>query len=116
MDEKARKYQADEAPIPLTPIIAAPSVEFSYCFDFGYQPSMPSDSEIKAVADACGLTRQGVRRLLKEESSTLSVSTLEKLLAFFATEGMSITVNDLFEHSVTFVNPPLQTTLIGNQD
>lgn len=48
------------------------------------------------IADACALTRQGVRRLLKEESNTLSVLTLDKLLRFFAAEGMPITVDQLF--------------------
>lgn len=48
------------------------------------------------IADASGLTRQGVRRLLKEPSDRIDVDTLSKLLDFFATEGMPITVNDLF--------------------
>lgn len=48
------------------------------------------------IADACDLTRQGVRRLLKEESNTLSVLTLDKLLRFFASEGMPITIDQLF--------------------
>lgn len=48
------------------------------------------------IADASGLTRQGVRRLLKEPSDRVDVDTLGKLLDFFAAEGMPITVNDLF--------------------
>ena len=49
------------------------------------------------VAEISGLTRQGVRRLLKENSDTLRVSTLSALLDFFASEGMPITVDKLFE-------------------
>lgn len=48
------------------------------------------------IADVCGLTRQGVRRLLKEGSDTLRVSTLSALVEFFDKQGMPITVNDLF--------------------
>lgn len=48
------------------------------------------------IALATGLTRQGVRRLLKEPSDRIDVNTIAKLLSFFATEGMPITVSDLF--------------------
>ena len=48
------------------------------------------------VADISTLTRQGVRRLLKEPSETVSVVTLAKLLDFFASEGMPITIDHLF--------------------
>ena len=48
------------------------------------------------VADISSLTRQGVRRLLKEPSETVSVVTLAKLLDFFSAEGMPITVDQLF--------------------
>ena len=48
------------------------------------------------VADISSLTRQGVRRLLKEPSETVSVVTLAKLLDFFAAEGMPITIDQLF--------------------
>jgi hypothetical protein len=49
-----------------------------------------------AIADGSGLTRQGVRRLLKEKSDRVDLSTLGKLLDFFSAEGMPITVGDLF--------------------
>ena len=48
------------------------------------------------VADISTLTRQGVRRLLKEPSETVSVVTLAKLLDFFSAEGMPITIDQLF--------------------
>ena len=48
------------------------------------------------VADISTLTRQGVRRLLKEPSETVSVVTLAKLLDFFSAEGMPITIGQLF--------------------
>jgi len=48
------------------------------------------------VADISSLTRQGVRRLLKEPSETVSVVTLAKLLDFFSAEGMPITIDQLF--------------------
>lgn len=48
------------------------------------------------IAEISGLTRQGVRRLLKEPSDTISVRTIGKLLDFFASEGMPITVDQLF--------------------
>lgn len=48
------------------------------------------------IADKSGMTRQGVRRLLKEETLVIRVDTLSALLDFFAAEGMPITVSDLF--------------------
>ena len=51
------------------------------------------------IADISSLTRQGVRRLLKESTETLNISTLNKLLNFFRNEGMQISVNDVFEYT-----------------
>lgn len=48
------------------------------------------------IADISGLTRQGARRLLKERSDRVDLSTLARLLTFFAAEGMPITIGDLF--------------------
>lgn len=55
------------------------------------------------ISEISDISRQGVRRLLTEETQQLDVTTLSKLLTFFATEGMPITVNDLF---VIEDNPP----------
>lgn len=52
------------------------------------------------IAAASGLTRQGVRRLLKEPSDRIDVDTINHLLDFFAAEGMPITINDLFTTQV----------------
>jgi hypothetical protein len=48
------------------------------------------------ISDKSGISRQGVRRLLVEGTQQIDVGTLSKLLAFFAAEGMPITVGDLF--------------------
>ena len=48
------------------------------------------------IAAASGISRQGVRRLLKEPTLQIDVGTLSKLLTFFASQGMPITVSDLF--------------------
>jgi hypothetical protein len=48
------------------------------------------------ISDKSGISRQGVRRLLVEGTQQIDVDTLSKLLAFFAAEGMPITVGDLF--------------------
>lgn len=48
------------------------------------------------IADIAGLTRQGVRRLLKEPTKQIDVETINRLIAFFAHEGVLITVADLF--------------------
>ncbi len=58
------------------------------------------------VADISSLTRQGVRRLLKEPSETVSVVTLAKLLDFFSAEGMPITVDQLFTVQEEGGDPP----------
>ena len=58
------------------------------------------------VADISTLTRQGVRRLLKEPSETVSVVTLAKLLDFFSAEGMPITVDQLFTVQEEGGDPP----------
>lgn len=52
-----------------------------------------SNTDIAEIAD---LTRQGVRRLLTEDSKQIELGTLGKLLDFFASEGMPVTLNDLF--------------------
>lgn len=49
------------------------------------------------IADKSGLSRQGVRRILKEESLTIDMRTLSKLLDFFKSEGMLVTLSDLFD-------------------
>lgn len=51
------------------------------------------------VAEKSGLTRQGVRRLLTEQTLSIRVDTLDHLLRFFHAEGMAITVADLFVES-----------------
>jgi len=61
------------------------------------------------IADASGLTRQGVRRLLKEPSDRVDVDTLSRLLDFFAAEGMPIMVNDLFT-TQTIAPPSIPST------
>jgi hypothetical protein len=48
------------------------------------------------IANVSGLTRQGVRRLLTQGTKQVEVDTLGKLLDFFASEGMPVTLNDLF--------------------
>ncbi len=58
------------------------------------------------VADISSLTRQGVRRLLKEPPETVSVVTLAKLLDFFSAEGMPITVDQLFTVQEEGGDPP----------
>ena len=58
------------------------------------------------VADISTLTRQGVRRLLKEPSETVSVVTLAKLLDFFSAEGMPITIDQLFTVQEEGGDPP----------
>lgn len=58
------------------------------------------------VADISSLTRQGVRRLLKEPSETVSVVTLAKLLDFFSAEGMPITIDQLFTVQEEGGDPP----------
>ncbi|HMN30621.1 MAG TPA: helix-turn-helix transcriptional regulator, partial [Caldilineaceae bacterium] len=53
------------------------------------------------VAEKSGLTRQGVRRLLTEQTLTIRVDTLARLLDFFRAEGLDITLGDLFTESET---------------
>lgn len=48
------------------------------------------------IAEISGLTRQGIRRLLKEPSDRIDVHTIGRLLHFFESEGMPLTINDLF--------------------
>jgi hypothetical protein len=48
------------------------------------------------IAEIAGLTRQGVRRLLKEPTKQIDVETLNRLIVFFEHEGMPISVSDLF--------------------
>ncbi len=48
------------------------------------------------IAEISGISRQGVRRILTEETRQIDVSTLDKLLNFFSAEGMPVTINDLF--------------------
>lgn len=48
------------------------------------------------ISEISGISRQGVRRLLTDETRQIDVTTLDKLLAFFAAEGMPVTIGDLF--------------------
>lgn len=53
------------------------------------------------ISEISKISRQGIRRMLVEDTQQVDVATLSKLLDFFASEGMPITVNDLF-----VVEPP----------
>lgn len=55
------------------------------------------------IADAAGLSRHTVRKLMTGETKAVDLETMGKLLDFFAAEGMPITVFDLF--TVTPVTP-----------
>lgn len=48
------------------------------------------------ISASSGITRQGIRRLLKEPTRQIDIDTIGKLLDFFAAEGMPITISDLF--------------------
>ena len=48
------------------------------------------------IASISGLTRQGVRRLLTQETKQIDLDTMQKLVDFFHKEGMPVTLNDLF--------------------
>lgn len=48
------------------------------------------------ISEKSGISRQGVRRLLIEGTRQIDIDTLSKLLAFFESEGMPVSINDLF--------------------
>lgn len=50
-------------------------------------------NDIATIAD---MQRQTVRHLLKSPPKRIDTDTLGKLLDFFASEGMPVTINDLF--------------------
>lgn len=51
------------------------------------------------IAEIAGLTRQGVRRLLKEQTERIDIVTFDKLLTFFLNEDMPVGVADLLEYT-----------------
>lgn len=48
------------------------------------------------IADKAGLSRQTATKLFTGKSKAIDLATIDKLLAFFAAEGMPVTVGDLF--------------------
>lgn len=48
------------------------------------------------IAEKSGLSRVTVNSLLANTTYRIDLSTIDKLLAFFASEGMPITPGDLF--------------------
>lgn len=48
------------------------------------------------ISQMSGLTRQGVRRLLTQETRQIDVDTISKLHNFFESQGMPLATGDLF--------------------
>lgn len=48
------------------------------------------------IGRKAGLSRQTVRNVMGNAPTQINVDTLGGLLAFFADEGMPVTINDLF--------------------
>lgn len=48
------------------------------------------------VANLSGLTRQGVRRLMTQDTKQIDIDTLSKLHTFFESQGMPLSTGDLF--------------------
>ena len=48
------------------------------------------------ISEISGISRQGVRRLLTDETRQIDITTLDRLLSFFAREGMPVAIGDLF--------------------
>ena len=59
------------------------------------------------IADAAGLSRHTVRKWLTGEVKAIDLESLAKLLDFFESEGMPVTVAELF--TVTPVTPDTTT-------
>lgn len=54
------------------------------------------DYEYQQIAQACGLSRFTVASIANSDSIRIELRTIDKLLDFFAAEGMPITISDLF--------------------
>lgn len=59
------------------------------------------DYEYQQIAQACGLSRFTVASIANNGSVRIELRTIDKLLDFFAAEGMPVTVDQLFT-----VSPP----------
>ncbi len=58
------------------------------------QKNMPYSNT--AIADKSGLSRVTVNSLVSSDTKRIDLATIDKLLDFFAAEGMPIEVGDLF--------------------
>lgn len=54
------------------------------------------DYEYQQIAQTCGLSRFTVASIANNGSVRIELRTIDKLLDFFAAEGMPITISDLF--------------------
>lgn len=66
------------------------------------------DYELQQVGKACGLSRFTISSIANNASVRIELRTLERLMNFFAAEGMVITVADLF--NVTLAPATLTAT------
>lgn len=65
------------------------------------------DYEIQQVAEASGLSRFTVASIMSNSSNRVELRTLDRLQDFFASEGMPITIDQLF--TVTTDNPTIES-------
>lgn len=50
------------------------------------------------VAEKSGLSRFTIQKIALNQATRVDLETLQKLVDFFAAEGMAITINDLFRY------------------
>ena len=54
------------------------------------------DYELQQIGRLCGLSRFTVSSIANNSSTRIELRTIEKLLDFFAAQGMPVTIADLF--------------------
>ena len=62
------------------------------------------DYDKVTVASLSGISRNTITSITNRDSTRIDLTTIDKLLDFFASQGMPVTISDLF----TVTTPPAQ--------